>query len=136
MYSPGSQLSYLLGISAYVSLYGIACLLVWFIGSSLGFEVSTQIIIIALILLTLPFAILINHFRKKRASKKEAAAEAAAATATADSPPAEKTPAAPKRVYDELLRSAEEATQWLRSTPLGSARASEAVYALPWFVVV
>jgi type VI secretion system protein ImpL len=135
MYSPGSQLSYLLGISAYVSLYGIACLLVWFIGSSLGFEVSTQIIIIALILLTLPFAILINHFRKKRASKKEAAAEAAAATATADSPPAEKTPAAPKRVYDELLRSAEEATQWLRGTPLGSAKASEAVYALPWFVV-
>jgi type VI secretion system protein ImpL len=136
MFSSGSQLSYLLGISAYVSLYGIACLLVWFIGSSLGFGVSAQIIIIALILLTLPFAILINHYRKKRALKKEAAAAAQASAGTVDAAAAEKAPAAaPKRVYDELLRAAEEAVQWLRSTPLGSARASEAVYALPWFVV-
>lgn len=135
MFSSGSQLSYLLGISAYVSFYGIACLLAWFIGSSLGFEMSTQIIIVALILVTLPFVLLINHYRKKRALKKEAAAQAAAAAATADSPQAEKTPAAPKRVYDDLLRAAEEAVQWLRSTPLGSAKANEAVYALPWFVV-
>src|SRR6185436_14823252 len=119
MFSPGSQLSYLLGISAYVSIYGIACLLVWFIGSSLGFGVSAQIIVIALILLTLPFAILINHYRKKRALKKEAAAQTAAGTA--DAAAVEKTPTAPKRVYDELLRAAEEAVQWLRSTPLGSA---------------
>jgi type VI secretion system protein ImpL len=133
MFSSGSQLSYLLGISAYVSLYGIACLLAGFIGYSLGFEASTQIIIIALILLTLPFAILINHYRKKRALKKEAAAQAAAATA--DAPQSDKTPVAPKRVYDDLLRAAEEAVVWLRGTPLGGAKASEAVYALPWFVV-
>ncbi|HXQ70819.1 MAG TPA: type VI secretion system membrane subunit TssM, partial [Pyrinomonadaceae bacterium] len=100
---------------------------------SIGFSVSVQIIVIALILLTLPFAILINHYRKKRAAKKEAAAQAAAQNASA--PTAEKTPAAPQRIYDELLRDAEEAVQWLRSTPLGGSKASEAVYALPWFVV-
>src|SRR5215213_7549801 len=135
MFSSGSQLSYLLGISAYVSFYGIACLLVGFIGYSLGFEVSTQIIIIALILLTLTFAILINLYRNIRALLKEAVAQAAAAAAPADSPQIDKTPAAPKRVYDDQLRAAEEAVQWLRSTPLGGAKASEAVYALPWFVV-
>ena len=132
MSSTRSQLSSVLGISGLVSFYGIACLLVWFLGPSLGYGMSFQIILIALILITLPFVFLINHFRKRRALKKEAAAQAAGGEGAR---PADKTAQAPRRVYDELLRGAEEAVQWLRSTRLGGAKSNDAVYALPWFLI-
>lgn len=133
MSSTGSQLSSALGITAFVSFYGIACLLVWVLGPSIGFGISGQIILIALILITLPFAILINHYRKKRALKKETAAQAPAGNEGAQQ--TSKTPVAPRRVYDELLRGVEEAVQWLRSTRLAGSKSNDAVYALPWFLV-
>ena len=128
----GSQIKSVLGISALVSFYGIASILLLYLGPSIGLSFAWEIIIIALLLLTWPFAILINHLRKRRAQKREAA-EAAAAEPGAQQPV--KAGAAPKRVYEELTRGAEEVVQWLRSTRLGGAKSSEALYALPWFVV-
>lgn len=125
----GDQIKSALGISALVSFYGIASLAVWFLGPSLGMGLAWQITIIALILLTWPFAILINHFRSKRAKKR------AEVSAAAGDQQAEKSTAPPKRVYDELSRAAEEAVQWLRSSLLAGAKSNRAVYALPWFVV-
>lgn len=125
----GNQIKSALGISALVSIYGIASLAVWFLGPSLGMGFAWQIIIIALILLTLPFAILINHFRSKRAKKRAEMPSGAAEQQ------GEKAAAPPKRVYDELSRAAEEAVQWLRNTLLAGAKSNRAVYALPWFVV-
>ncbi len=119
MQSSGDQLKYALGIGGLVSLYGIATLFVYYVGPRLGLDFSYQIVIIALILLTLPFAILLNHYRQKRAAKAEAApAEAAPG---ADGKPVAKPAgkhakgAAPAAVYDELARGAEEAVQWLRA---------------------
>ncbi len=129
----GSQLKSVLGISALVSFYGIASFAIYYFGSSLGVGYAWQIIIIALLLLTWPFAVLINYMRKRRARKREAA-EAAAPEGAAPQTPI-KGGGAPKRVYEELTRGAEEAVQWLRSTRLGGAKSNEAVYALPWFVV-
>lgn len=133
MSSHGSQLQSVLGISALVSFYGIASLAILFLGPSIGLSFAWEIIIIALLLLTWPFAILINHIRKRRALKREAAQ--AAAPEGAAPPQPVKGGSAPKRVYEDLTRGAEEAVQWLRSTRLGGAKSNEAVYALPWFVV-
>ncbi|HYE65281.1 MAG TPA: type VI secretion system membrane subunit TssM, partial [Pyrinomonadaceae bacterium] len=133
MSSHGDQLKYALGIGGLVSLYGIASLAVWFLGPSLGLGITEQIIIIALILLTWPLVILINHFRRKRAARRaEAPAPGAEAKRSVEQA---KAAAAPARVYEELMRNTEEAVQWLRSTRLGGAKSGDAVYALPWFLV-
>jgi type VI secretion system protein ImpL len=131
--SIGYQLKSILGISALVSFYGIASLLVIFLGPSIGLTFAWQIIIIALLLLTWPFAVLISHMRKRRAAKREAA-EAASTQAPSPAKP-EKGSAAPKRIHEELARAAEEAVQWLRSSKLGGANSRDALYALPWYLV-
>ena len=69
------QLKSLLGISAGVSIYSIASLLVWFLGSSFGLGVTERILLIALILLTWPFAIVINHYRKRRREQQQSGSE-------------------------------------------------------------
>lgn len=122
----------MLGITALVSFYGISSLAIWFLGPSIGLGFSSQIIIIALLLITLPFVILFGYLIKRRRAKREAAE-------AEQPPPAQGQPAkagaAPARVYDELFRGAEEAVQWLRSSRLGSKKSKEAVYGLPWFVI-
>lgn len=124
----------MLGITGLVSLYGITSLAIWFIGPTVGLDnYIYQIVIIALLLLTLPFVLLFAFLLRRRRRKKEAQAEQEAAAPATDK--AAKPSSAPSRVYDELFRSAEEAVQWLRSTRLGSAKAKDAVYGLPWFVV-
>ena len=132
--SVGYQIKSILGISALVSFYGIASLLVIFLGPAIGLSFAWQIIIIALLLLTWPFAILINHLRKRRAAKREAA-QSAASTAAVASPKAETEGAAPKRIHEELARAAEEAVQWLRSSKLSGSHSRDPLYALPWYVV-
>jgi type VI secretion system protein ImpL len=130
--SIGYQLKSILGISALVSFYGIASLLVVFLGPSIGLSFTWEIIIIALLLLTWPFVVLINYARKRRAQKQEAAAQSVA-------PEAEAAPikasAAPKRIHEELARSAEEAVQWLKSSRLGGSGSGDPLYALPWYMV-
>ena len=106
--STGDQIKSILGISALVSFYGIASLLVIFLGPSIGLSYTWEIIIIALLLLTWPFAILINHFRKRRARKRESQeAAAAAAEVGAPAPTPAKSSGAPRRIHEELGRAAE-----------------------------
>src|SRR6266536_1676734 len=133
MSAHGDQIKSVLGISALVSFYGIASLLVVFLGPSIGLTYVWEIVIIALLLLTWPFVILINHWRKRRAAKREAAQ--ATAPEAGDAQPAAKSGSAPKRIHEELARGAEEAVQWLRSTKLSGAKSGDALYALPWYVV-
>jgi hypothetical protein len=52
----GDQLKYALGISSLVTFYGIASLVVFYLGPSMGIGISYQIVLVALILITLPFA--------------------------------------------------------------------------------
>ena len=134
MSAHGDQIKSVLGISALVSFYGIASLAVVFLGPSIGLTYIWEIVIIALLLLTWPLAILINHWRKRRAAKREAAQAVAQETGGAQPAPV-KGGGAPKRIHEELARGAEEAVQWLRSTRLAGAKSSDALYALPWYIV-
>src|SRR3989442_4025848 len=104
MSAHGDQIKSVLGISALVSFYGIARLAVVFRGPSLGLTYVWEIVIIALLLLTWPFAILINHWRKRRAAKREAAQAVAEETGGAQPAPVKGGGGAPKRIHEELAR--------------------------------
>lgn len=127
MFLHGDQLRHALHITFYVSLYSIACLLVLFLGSWLGIAVPYQLVIIALILLTWPAAIAINHYRRKRETTVDDGAHQSAKTSGQNS-------SASVRLYDELTRGAEEAVRWLRGTKLAD-KSADPVYKLPWFLI-
>ena len=126
MSSHKDQIRHALNITMYVSLYTVACLLIFFLGSWVGIALPYQIALVALILLTWPFAIAINHYRKKKEQQKSG-------SVVKSSRP--NGPTAPVRSSDELTRGAEEVVQWLNSTKLAAAKSSEAIYKLPWFVI-
>ena len=130
MSNQGSQIKSYLGISAIVSLYGIAGLIVLYAGPKLGIDLTYQIVIIALLLLTWPFALIISHYRKKKEEATTAPEPAAGNNVVAR----KGTPGA-ARVYDEIVRGAEEVVQWLKNTKLGASKGTEPVYSLPWFIV-
>jgi type VI secretion system protein ImpL len=128
------------GVTAIVSLYGIASLLVVFLGPSLGLGLTEQIIIIALLLLTWPFAMLITHYRRKRRERKESQQTTVGAEATADYTFSKRSrgpsgPRIPSNVQEELTRGVEEVVQWLGSTRVSSPRRGDPANSLPWFLV-
>jgi type VI secretion system protein ImpL len=129
-----SQLSYAFGIGGMMSFYGIVSVIVYMLpASSVG---STQkIVIIALILLTLPFALLIAFIASRR-NKKKAAAEAAASQASEATPEAAQPQklATPSGSYGELDRGLDDVVQFLKTSNLGEG-GKEAVYSLPWYIV-
>ncbi len=133
-----SQLSWALGIGGLMTFYGLVNMAVWVLGTQLGYPVEYRVIVIAFILLTLPFALIIAFVASRRSKKKEAA-EAAAKEEKAE----EKTDdaAAPQKLakptgnYDDINKSAEEVVQFLKSSNLGEA-GKEAVYSLPWYLVL
>lgn len=127
MSSHKEQIKHALNITMYVSLYSVACLLIFFLGSWVGIALPYQVVLVALILLTWPFAIAINHYRRKKERQKPGSP-----AAKGSSPAAGR---APVRDNDELTRGAEEVVQWLNSTKLAAAKSSEAIYKLPWFVI-
>src|SRR5262245_52132896 len=128
-----SQLKSYLGLSALVSLYGIASLAVLYLGPSIGLGLTEQIVIIVLILLTWPFAILISHFARKRRERRNTAESGrAGSTPTRGGPIRESGPVGN---YEELSRSTEETVRWLRGTRIGTGKSGDAIYRLPWFVV-
>src|SRR6185503_15296697 len=126
MSSHKDQIRHALNITMYVSLYTVACLLIFFLGLWVGIALPYQVALVALILLTWPFAIAINHYRKKKEQQKSG-------SVAKSSRPNGLT--APVRSNDELTRGAEEVVQWLNSTKLAATKSSEAIYKLPWFVI-
>jgi type VI secretion system protein ImpL len=139
----GSELRSVVGMAGVVSLCGIASLLVLYLGPQYGFGMAYQIILIALILLTLPFVLLISAWRNRRERRREAAAAAGeelAGGAAKDKRKSARHADQPTRTYEDLTNGATEAVQWLRGTKLGTETAAatdggDAVYALPWFLV-
>src|SRR5689334_549978 len=64
-----SQIKVAMGLGGLMSFYGIVMLAVWIMpGSS---PMQTRIIIIALVLLTLPFALLIGYLATRKSKKKD-----------------------------------------------------------------
>ncbi len=132
-----SQLSYAFGIGGMMSFYGIVGVIVYMLPpSSVGN--TEKIVIIALILLTLPFSLLFAFLAARR-KKKRALAEAAASGAASES---EQAPAADQKTasttavgnYSELDRGLDEVVQFLKSSNLGVG-GKDAVYSLPWYVL-
>lgn len=131
----GSQMKYALGLGGLFSFYGIISVATLMLpGTFVGYKY--KILIIALVLITLPFALLIGFVASRRAAKKKKNEEAAATQAAETSPDAAQPQklATPAGSYDDITKGAEEAVQFLKSSNLGEA-GREAVYSLPWFLV-
>jgi type VI secretion system protein ImpL len=128
------QLKFAFGIGGFMSFYGIVGLIVWFLGERMGFPVSQRIIVIALILLTLPLALILGYVVSKRKKKKEnkTTDEAKAEEKTPVDKKAQKIAKAPAN--DDLSKGAEEVIQFLKSSNLG-VNGKDAVYSLPWYIV-
>src|SRR4051812_39116626 len=112
------QLSYALGLSGLVSFYGVTMIGVWLLGDRFGYDTSYRIVIIAVVLLTLPFALIGGYLVARRQKKAEKAQELEAQSAekneaVADAPQKLTTPTGN---YDELTTSTEEAVQFLKSS--------------------
>ena len=136
----GSEMRSVFSIAGVVSVYGIASLLVLYLGPQYGVGMTYQFVIIGLLLLTLPFVILIEALRRKREARRNAAANEPDDAVDKKNKRAAKQANTPTRTYEDLTRGAEEAVQWLRGTKLGAQPAelrdtADAVYALPWFLI-
>ena len=131
------QLKFALGIGGYMSLYGVAGLVVWVLGDKFGFAASSRVVVIALILLMLPLTLIgglvVSRRNKRKAAKELAEAEAKAAEKADGDQPA-KVIAAPTGNYDDINKSTEEVVQFLKTSNLGEA-GKDAVYSLPWYLV-
>ncbi len=134
-----SQLTYAFGIGGMMSFYGIMGLVAYMLPSNM-ISTNGRIIFIALVLLTLPFALLFTYLVARRRKRREAAEEAAAANTSAQSDkanPEVDTPAklkAPSGTYGDLERGIQETVDFLKSSNLGSG-SKDAIYSLPWYIV-
>jgi len=130
-----SQLKYAFGLGGLMSFYGIVGLIVFLVPSA-SMGNNYKILIVALVLLTLPFALIIMFVSSRRGKKKRLQAEAAASQPSAGNgqPVPMQTAAAPTGQYPELTRGAEETVQFLKTSNLGEA-GRDAVYSLPWYIV-
>ncbi len=118
------QLKYAVGLGGMVSFYGVVTLGVWLIGDKLGASDSYKIVTIAVVLLTLPFALVIMFVASRRKKKAEKAKETE--QVTANEQPQQLT--TPSGNYDDFTKSAEEATNFLKTSGVD-------VYSLPWYLV-
>src|SRR5688572_27944622 len=127
-----SQLSWALGIGGLMTFYGIVNMAVWVLGTHFNYPVEYRVVVIALILLTLPFALIIAFVAARRSKKKEAA-EAAAKEENAEEKTDDAADSSPQKLakptgnYDDIDKSAEEVVQFLKGSNLGEA-GKEAVY--------
>lgn len=142
-----SQLKYAFGIGSFMSFYGIVGLIVYMLPSSTA-SYNQKIVIVAMVLLTMPFTLLVGWLVTRRSKRKEekAAADAAAAAGTAAVPaqaaeqagngtaataPAKLT--TPAGNYADLSTGAEEVVQFLKGSNVGAGK--DAIYSLPWYLV-
>lgn len=130
-----NQLKYAFGLGGLMSFYGVVGLIVWLLPPNMV-AYQYKIVIIALVLLTLPFALLIMFISSRRAKKKAAkeAAEKDAAEGDPKAPGPTPPPAAPVGNFANLSGGTEETVQFLKSSNLGSG-GRDAVYSLPWYLV-
>ncbi len=131
-----NQLKYAFGLGGMMSFYGIVGLVVYMLPPGAGGSHQYKIVIIALVLLTLPFALFMMFVSSRRA-KKKAKKELEAKEAAAETAPAADAPqklAAPTGNFGDLTSGTEETVQFLKTSDLGSG-GKDAVYSLPWYIV-
>ena len=128
-----SQFRYALGLGSIMSFYGVAGLIVYFGGKYLGVQMQYRIVIFALLLLTLPIALVAGYLSTRKKKKKDEADEKEA-DAKADDADAKKAPK-PKGDFKDVESGAEEVVSFIKQSNLGAA-GKEAVYSLPWYLVI
>ena len=137
------QLKYALGLGGLVTFYGLITLVVFVAGSQFNLKLTEQIVIVAIVLLTLPFALVIGYFLTRKKKKKDAPelqqpqAPQVAGGADGNGQSAPQQPqkiSAPSGKYEELTTNADTAIQFLKSSNLAGAKGAEAVYNLPFYV--
>ena len=131
------QLQWAVGLGGIMSFYGIVSFIVWMMPGSTS--TNHRIVIIALILLTLPFVLVIGYVASRRSKKQKEAAEAAKAAKAAPAANAAAAPGAanlnaPAGSYGDITSGAEEVIQFLKGSNLGAV-GKEAAYSLPWYIV-
>lgn len=130
-----NKLKSAIGLGGIVSIYGVVTLLTFMVPYPRLGMMQRTIIIVAFVLITLPFVLLIGFVMSRRKKKKEAADAAAAppvdAAATNGDAPKLSSPAGS---YSDLSTGTEEAVQFLKTSNLGTG-GRDAVYGLPWYLV-
>lgn len=128
------QMKFALGIGGFMSFYGVVGLIVWLSGDYLGWKPSSRVVVIALILLTLPFALVANYLRTRGEKKKEKEAPASDAAAKVDGGEgAQEKAVKPVATSEELTKGTTEVVQFLKTSDL--AASGNALYSLPWYLV-
>ena len=127
-----------LGVSTLMTFYGIVSIIVWMLPTEkYGYSMTYKIVVIALILLTMPIALvggyMVNRRKKKKEEAEKAEKEAKAEKKDDKSESAQKLNK-PAGTYEEISQAAEETVQFLKSSNLGSGK--DAVYELPWYLVI
>lgn len=136
------QLRFALGIGGLMSFYGIIGFLTFTVGPRLGLQFSTQIMVLVVLLLTLPFTLFIGYLATRRARKQEEdekkqveeKSQEKAEVKADDSGEKPQKLAAPSGNYKDFPEGAEEVVQFLKSSNLGE-NGKDAVYSLPWYLV-
>ena len=64
------QLKYAMGLGGIMSFYGIVAMIVWIAGSQFGMQIGSRMVVIALILITMPFALIIGFVASRRKKKE------------------------------------------------------------------
>src|SRR5437588_6076049 len=124
-----NQLKYAFGLGGLFSFYGIVAFITW----QLPMGTSSRVVVIALVLLTLPIALIMMYVSSRRQKKKEQAeAEAAEGDAGEGSEAAKPKKEAAPAISAELSGGIEETVQFLKSSNLGEG-GKDAIYSLPWY---
>ena len=115
-----------------MSFYGVVALATVVLNQKYGYVPQTYVVI-AIVIITIPFALVIGlvSIARNRRRKKKELAEAAAENPEVQAQIA----AAPAAVeFADLNQSAEEVVQFLKTSNLGVG-GKDAVYSLPWYIV-
>lgn len=118
-----------------MSFYGGLSLAIYFLGEYGGVNVNYRIAMIAILLLTMPIALVIGYVSNRRKKKKEAKEKEGEADEADEQPTddAKQSTKKPSGNYDDAEKGADEVVKFLKSSNLGAS--GNALYSLPWYLV-
>ena len=126
------QLKYSLGLGTLLTFYGLVSVIVFVAGDKFGLNLTYQVVVVALVLVTLPFALVIGFVATR--TKKPVAEPNEAAADNADDADKPQKLTAPSGKFEELNESANIAVKFLQTSNLAGTTGKDAIYALPFFL--
>lgn len=126
---------YVFGLGGLFTFYGIIAFIVYMLPPNIMGD-TYKVVTIAIVLVTLPFALIIGFVASRSSKRRERREQEAAAKAEAEAAAASQPQqlSAPVGNFDDVTRGAEEAVQFLKTSNLGNG-GKDAVYSLPWYLV-